>query len=97
MGKETSVDLKLGLATAPVLFASEQYEELVPMMMRKFANEGDVERAHEFIMRSDGVERTRALAAEHVSTAVHHAEQLHQPDQIETLCAVARKVVTRNK
>lgn len=67
------------------------------MMMRKFGNEGDVERAHEYILRSDGVERTRMLADDHIRDAVRHAEQLHQQEPIETLCAIARKVVSRNK
>lgn len=44
LGKPSASDLKLGLATAPVLFAWEQYEELGPLMERKFAAEGDVER-----------------------------------------------------
>lgn len=46
LGKPSAADLKLGLATAPVLFAWEQYAELGPLMERKFAEEGDVERVY---------------------------------------------------
>ncbi|KAK3106424.1 hypothetical protein FSP39_019693 [Pinctada imbricata] len=49
LGKPTAADLKLGLATAPVLFAAQEYEELSPMIMRRFSYEGDVERARELV------------------------------------------------
>lgn len=74
-----------------------QFEDLVPMMMRKFSNAGDVARAHEFILQSDGVERTRALAEDHVAKAVAHAKQLHQEAPIAVLCQVAHKVISRTK
>jgi hexaprenyl-diphosphate synthase len=44
LGKPSNADLALGLATAPVLFAWDQYSELGPMIKRKFENAGDVER-----------------------------------------------------
>lgn len=37
-------DLKLGLATAPALFAWEEFPELGAMIERKFAEPDDVER-----------------------------------------------------
>lgn len=42
-GKPVNADLKLGLATAPVLYAAEQFPELYPLMERKFEGPGDVE------------------------------------------------------
>jgi geranylgeranyl pyrophosphate synthase len=66
------------------------------MMMRKFGNEGDVERAHEFILRSDGIERTKLLAEEHATAAIRHAEKLHHEPSVALLCDVARKVVSRD-
>lgn len=60
-GKPTSVDLHLGLATAPVLFAAKevcvcvfilyiscvclQYPELYVLMKRRFMGEGDIQTA----------------------------------------------------
>jgi hexaprenyl-diphosphate synthase len=41
-GKPVGADLKLGLATAPVLYAWEEYPELGPLIERKFSQEGDV-------------------------------------------------------
>uniref|UniRef100_A0A182T2G0 Uncharacterized protein n=1 Tax=Anopheles maculatus TaxID=74869 RepID=A0A182T2G0_9DIPT len=43
MGKPAAADLKLGLATAPVLFACEEFPELNPMICRHFRAPGDVE------------------------------------------------------
>jgi decaprenyl-diphosphate synthase subunit 1 len=40
MGKPTAADLRLGLATAPVLFAAQKHLELNPMIMRRFSEEG---------------------------------------------------------
>ena len=45
LGKPSQgADLKLGLATAPALFAWEEFPEMGEMVMRKFEEEGDVER-----------------------------------------------------
>lgn len=44
LGKPAGADLKLGLATAPVLFAWEEFPELEPLIKRKFSQEGDVEK-----------------------------------------------------
>jgi hexaprenyl-diphosphate synthase len=43
LGKPAGADLELGLATAPVLFAWEEFPELGPLIKRKFSQEGDVE------------------------------------------------------
>eukprot|EP00040_Diaphanoeca_grandis_P012472 m.63186 g.63186 ORF g.63186 m.63186 type:complete len:443 (-) comp23253_c0_seq1:239-1567(-) len=96
MGKETSVDMKLGLATAPVLFASEEFPELVPLMMRQFREEGDVALARELIMKSDGIERTRELAAEYASEAIKQAESMPGPQlYITALTDIAKKLLNR--
>jgi hexaprenyl-diphosphate synthase len=41
-GKPVGQDLELGLATAPVLYASEEYPELLELSDRKFTRAGDV-------------------------------------------------------
>ena len=49
LGKPAAADLKLGLATAPVLFASKKYPELEDMIARRFNQKGDVEKAFQFV------------------------------------------------
>ncbi|CAI2319063.1 unnamed protein product [Caenorhabditis sp. 36 PRJEB53466] len=76
MGKPVAADLKLGLATAPVLYASEQYPELNEMLLRKFKNEGDAEKAREIVVNSDGMEKTRRLIGGYSEKAVQLASSL---------------------
>jgi geranylgeranyl pyrophosphate synthase len=49
LGKPAAADLKLGLATAPVLFATTKYPELEEMIGRRFSQPGDVEQAFEMV------------------------------------------------
>ena len=49
LGKTAANDLKLGLATAPVLFAMTKFPELEDMIARRFNKPGDVEKAFEFV------------------------------------------------
>lgn len=51
LGKPAAADLKLGLATAPVLFACEKFPELNIMIMRRFSEPGDVEKAYDAVMK----------------------------------------------
>jgi hexaprenyl-diphosphate synthase len=41
-GKPVNADLSLGLATAPVLYASEMFPEILPLINRNFSKAGDV-------------------------------------------------------
>lgn len=43
LGKPAGADLELGLATAPLLFAWRQHQELGALVGRKFAGDGDVQ------------------------------------------------------
>ncbi|KAE8444655.1 hypothetical protein EG329_014403 [Mollisiaceae sp. DMI_Dod_QoI] len=70
LGKPSGADLELGLATAPLLFAWKNNKELGSLVGRKFAEEGDVARARELVLRSDGLEQTRALAEKYVNQAI---------------------------
>lgn len=51
MGKPTAADLKLGLATAPVLYAARKYPELNALIMRRFSKAGDIERTRELVAK----------------------------------------------
>ena len=49
LGKPAGADLKLGLATAPVIFALEQYRDLGLMIERQFDQPGDVEKVSDCV------------------------------------------------
>merc|ERR1719420_423112 len=69
LGKPAAADLKLGLATAPVLFAAEKFPELNEMIGRRFSEEGDVETAFQLVQGSGGLQETRDLAKRHCEKA----------------------------
>lgn len=78
LGKPACADLKLGLSTAPVLYACESFEaQMWPMMKRKFSKEGDVQKAYSIITeKSDALLKTRLLAENYAKRAAHEAFQL---------------------
>ncbi|KJH48606.1 polyprenyl synthetase [Dictyocaulus viviparus] len=85
VGKPVSADLKLvyfrimhlkGIATGPVILAAQQYPELNILMARKFAERGDLDRARNIVLNSDGIARTRNLARQHSQDAARLAAML---------------------
>lgn len=97
LGKPAAADLKLGLATAPVLYASAQFEELDAMIARRFSEPGDVERAYAFVMSSEGLVKTRELAQKHVDSALEHISHLPDSDEKKALVALAEMTINRKK
>ncbi|EGG11506.1 uncharacterized protein MELLADRAFT_102532 [Melampsora larici-populina 98AG31] len=73
-------DLKLGIATAPILYASEQFPELNELINRKFNLEGDVERAQELVHRSNGISRSIELAQKYSNEAREFLKQSGIPE-----------------
>jgi geranyl diphosphate synthase len=69
LGKPALNDLQSGIATAPVLFAAEQFPALSKLVQRRFKQEGDVEQARQWVAASEGIARARALAADHAASA----------------------------
>jgi len=63
-------DLGLGIATAPVLFASEQFPRLNTLILRQFSRPGDVEEAFQLVLESEGLEQTKRLASRYSQEAV---------------------------
>jgi len=70
LGKPAAADLELGLATAPVLFASAKFPELEAMITRRFSKPGDVQAAFEAVLNSDGLDKTKMLARSHCEKAL---------------------------
>ncbi len=96
LGKPGSgADLRLGLATAPVLFASAKYPQLNAMIMRRFSDEGDCARAFEFVMSSDGIEDTRNLAESYCHNAEKILNRLKPCQEIVYLREIVKSVVNR--
>ncbi|KAF8976830.1 coq1 putative hexaprenyl diphosphate synthase [Entomortierella lignicola] len=96
-GKPTGADLKLGLATAPVLFAWEEYPELGKLIKRNFDREGDVETAWNLVLKSKGLAQTRMLAQIHCQKAVAAISLLPDSMAKSALIQLTEKVIDRKK
>tara|TARA_B110000977_G_scaffold199131_1_gene285652 strand:- start:30197 stop:31612 length:1416 start_codon:yes stop_codon:yes gene_type:complete len=76
LGKPTLGDLNEGIATAPVLFAAEEFPGLLPLIGRRFRNSGDVEQAAQWVRNSSGVEKTKQLAKQHALFAIQAVDAM---------------------
>jgi geranylgeranyl pyrophosphate synthase len=66
LGKPALADMDLGLSTAPILYAAQEFPKLRPMVMRRFKNKGDKQAALEALYSSDtAMDKARALAKFH--------------------------------
>lgn len=95
LGKPAAADLNMGLATAPVLFASDQYPELHEMIMRRFSQPGDVKRAMEAVLKSDGLKNTYFLAHKHCLEAIRCINQVSSSPEQKALIIMTEKILNR--
>ena len=90
-------DLGLGLATAPVLFASQEFPQLERLISRRFSSPGDVETAWSLVNKSDGLSKTRALADQYRIAAEKSIEVITNSRYKQGLILLAEKMVNRQK
>ena len=97
LGKPAGADLELGLATAPLLFAWKENEQLGVLVGRKFSSNGDVERARDIVSRSHGLEQTRALAQEYADKAISALDGFPDSEAKDGLIEMCHKTMKRRK
>uniref|UniRef100_A0A3P9H7Z0 All trans-polyprenyl-diphosphate synthase PDSS1 n=1 Tax=Oryzias latipes TaxID=8090 RepID=A0A3P9H7Z0_ORYLA len=97
LGKPSAADLKLGLATGPVLFACQQFPELHAMIMRRFSSKGDVDRAWQYVLKSDGVQQTSFLARRYCQEAIRQVSLLRPSPERDALIRLTELVLSRDK
>lgn len=98
LGKPGSgADLRLGLATAPVLFASAAHPQLNAMIMRRFSEPADCQKAFELVMQSNGVQETRFLAEKYCENADKILDKLQPSGEVLFLRDVVKGVTSRKK
>ncbi|CAK9304215.1 unnamed protein product [Gordionus sp. m RMFG-2023] len=68
-----------GLANAPLLFACEKFPYIEAIIMRRFSEPGDVEKALEAIKKSDGLKDTQNLVLFHAGHAKNILDELFLP------------------
>jgi geranylgeranyl pyrophosphate synthase len=67
------------------------------MIMRRFREPGDVEKAYELVHKSQGLEQTRFLAKKHCFEAIKLANKLAESPYQKGLHEVADLVLNRMK
>jgi len=95
LGKPSAADLSLGLATAPVLFASEQFPELNKLILRRFCQPGDVQTAFQLVCQSEGLRQTKLLANKYKDAAMESISKMNHSEDKEKLTYIADKVTSR--
>merc|ERR1712072_991042 len=80
LGKPALADMDLGLSTAPILYAAQEFPHLRPMVMRRFKNKGDKQKALE------------ALSNFHAQRAVDALLRLPQTDARDALVRLTHTV-----
>ncbi|KAI4729347.1 decaprenyl-diphosphate synthase subunit 1 [Aureobasidium sp. EXF-10728] len=97
LGKPAGADLELGLATAPLLFAWKDNKELGTLVGRRFAEDGDVKRAHDLVIQSNGIEQTRAMAEDYINKAREAIAFFPESQAKAGLLDMCTKVLQRRK
>jgi len=95
LGKPVGSDFRDGNLTAPVLFALEEQPYLEELIEREFHKPGDLEEAITLVKESQGIERARALAAEHTNAAVKYLADLPESTSRQALINLTEYVLKR--
>nr|CAB3480259.1 unnamed protein product [Digitaria exilis] len=80
LGKASLSDIHQGIVTAPILFAMEEFPELREIVEQGFDDPSSVKMALEYLWKSEGIERTRLLAAEHAKLAAEAIDDLPESE-----------------
>jgi all-trans-nonaprenyl-diphosphate synthase len=95
LGKPAGSDLASGNITAPALFAMEEKPYLTTLLDREFAQEDDLEQALALVKDSQGVARSRELAAQHSLLAREALVNLPGSEAKEALMDLTEYVLSR--
>jgi len=98
LGKPALADMDLGLSTAPILYAAQEFPSLRPLIMRRFKNSGDKQTALEYLYKSKtAMDKAKNLARFHAQRAVDAILRLPQSEARDSLVRLTHLVITRNK
>lgn len=95
LGKPSGSDLISGNITAPALFAMEENPYIEVLIEREFSQEGDIEKALDFIHSSQGILRSKELANQYGQSALKHLDCLASSPSKEVLIELVDYVLSR--
>ncbi|XP_062955404.1 all trans-polyprenyl-diphosphate synthase PDSS1 isoform X2 [Cynocephalus volans] len=73
------------------------FPEMNAMIMRRFSLPGDVDRARQYVLQSDGVQQTTYLAQQYCHEAVREISKLRPSPERDALIQLSEIVLTRDK
>lgn len=85
----------VGVCLSEMIFL--QYPELNAMIMRRFQEPGDVEKAFELVHKSNGLEQTKFMAKKHCVEAIRIAQSFPKSPYQKALMVLADLVLNRMK
>jgi len=98
LGKPALADMSLGLSTAPILYAAQEFPHLQPLVKRRFNQKGDKQKALEALYKSDtAMDKARELAMFHAQRAADALLRLPQSEARDALLRLTYVVITRKK
>merc|ERR1712238_156771 len=98
LGKPALADMSLGLSTAPILYAAEEFPHLKPLIKRRFKKQGDKQTALEALYKSKtAMVKAKGLAEFHAQRAVDALLRLPQSESRDALLRLTYVVITRKK
>ena len=97
LGKPAQADLQLGLATAPILFASQSAPALRPLIERRFKEKGDVATAVALAAATPCVAQSFNLAEFHAQRAVEALLRLPDSQYRGALLRLLHQALARDK
>lgn len=90
--------MDLGLSTAPMLYAAQEYPHLKPLVMRRFKEKGDKQTALEALYKSKtAMNKAKTLALFHAQKAMDALLRLPQSESRDALLRLTNLVITRKK
>lgn len=96
VGKPSYEDLKAGILTAPVLYAIDEYPDIIPLIASKFENESDFDRAISLINSSSGIRKSTDLAQSYVNKAIKSLDLFPNSQMKLSLTHLAEYVTQRS-
>jgi all-trans-nonaprenyl-diphosphate synthase len=95
LGKPAGSDLVSGNITAPALYAMEENPYLEVLIEREFSEDGDLEKALTIVQESNGIQRSRELAACHGQLALQYLDCLEPSPSAQALVDLVDYVLSR--
>lgn len=97
LGKPSGSDLKNGNLTAPILFALTESQELQSLIDREFEESTDVIKAINIIQHTQGIQKAKDLAAEHIQAAINifNSSQDISDKEYDSLIQISEYILQR--